>query len=140
MLLADGSEFDISAVLRLDGSRYAVESLTFSRVDGGPSITGEHVRRVPIAGLVSAAVASEVRVEDEGGRLIRPSLTGERRAALRAAGPTDETLREVATAYMFAQLSGEPTAKSVSVVLGIPIATANNWIRRAKDRGHLVEG
>jgi hypothetical protein len=64
-------------------------------------------------------------------------LAPKERDRLVVASPTDETLLWVARIYVIAELAGDPPAKAVRESLGIPESTANNWIRRAKDRGIL---
>src|SRR5690242_14719270 len=45
----------------------------------------------------------------------------------------------VADVYRQAALAGRGPAKAVSETLGIPLPTANAWIRRTKDLGLLEE-
>lgn len=53
--------------------------------------------------------------------------------------PDQEVLTRVAQIYREAAAVGAGQAVAVSTALGIPMATANSWIRRAKDRGLLAE-
>lgn len=128
-------EVAITAKLALDGRRYVVNEMTFTRRPDGPPVTGEVIRRVPVHTVLQFAMLTEVEMFRDGvsSVLLPPELL----RRVRADGPTDETLAVVAQLYIFAELAGDPPAKNVSAVLGIPISTANNWIRRSKDRGYF---
>jgi hypothetical protein len=118
----------ITADLALDGRRYVVDEMTFKRRPDGAPVTGEMIRKIPVHSVLQFAVLSEVDMH-----LLSPDLL----RRIRAEGPTNETLAVVAQLYILAELGGVPPAKNVCSILGVPIGTANNWIRRAKDRGHL---
>lgn len=131
-----GVPADIWATLVIEGRRYVVDSLTVRRVADGPAITSDLIRRIPVHTIVKYAVAGAA-VMHRNGRPAGMALPDDLLTAARAAGPTDETLALVAQLYVIAELTGDPPAKSVRTILEIPTATAGNWIRRAKDRGHL---
>lgn len=132
-----GDEYpaDLEVDLVLDGRRYVVDVLTIRRQEGGVSITGEHIRKIPVQEIVLSLVKSllgPVPGSTESAKIARKEI----KAAVEA-GPTDQTLEVVARFYVIAELAGEPPAKSVRETLKIPASTANVWIRRAKDRGIL---
>jgi hypothetical protein len=136
LLISDQVEVEADVVL--EGRRYVVESLTIHRLPGGPPVTGELIRTIPVQQVVKLGVAGAVETERHGKRWPAGSeLPKDLLRRLRADGPTDATLSLVGQIYVVAELTGDPPAKNVSSVLGIPQPTANNWIRRAKDRGHI---
>lgn len=127
---------DVHAELRLDGARYVVAELAVRQREGGPPITGELIRTIPVQTLVRGGIAD---VATMGTRAFRTSvaLGPEEHARLAGDGPTDETLRWVARIYVQAQLAGEPPTKAVKDTLRIPLSTAGYWIRRTKDKGFM---
>jgi hypothetical protein len=141
---------NFEAVLMLEGARYVVQDLRFIRREGGAPITSELIRRIPVQRIVRGVVTelAELRTdpgavyESDGMRMRAPEqvvIPPDERGRLVGAGPTDETLLWVARVYVMATLAGDPPAKAVKENLGIPMPTANNWIRRAKDRGILKQ-
>ena len=136
---AGGDDYpaDLEVDLVLDGRRYVVDVLTIRRQEGGVSVTGEHLRKIPVQEIVLSLVSdllSTILGGTESAKITRKEI----KAAVEA-GPTDQTLDLVARIYVFAELAGEPPAKSVRETLDIPTSTAGYWIRRAKDRG-LLDG
>lgn len=138
-VLPSESGLNVSADLVLEGGRYVVERLTTTRRPGGVPVTGEALRKIAIQDLVLVAVAGTVGPLDEQGNPVPMRYSDEEVAAIRRQGPTDSTLSKVAQLYVIGRLVGTAPAKNVAAVLGIPMPTANNWIRRAKDRG-LLDG
>lgn len=145
-----GDEYpvDVDVVLLLDGLRYVVDELTIHRREGGVSITGEHLRKIPVQEVVQEVVKglTWAGVADADGQIQAPVTFGDKEPArltrkeikaIVEAGPTDQTLEVVARIYVIAELSGEPPAKSVRETFKVPPSTAGYWIRRAKDRGLL---
>jgi hypothetical protein len=137
----EGIGADLTGVLQLEGRRYVVQELRITRQDAGEPITSELIRGIAVQKLVRGVVRASVQL-----RIAPPSHEGISKAVVLApkerdrlvvAGPTDETLLWVARIYVIAELAGDPPAKAVRESLGIPESTANNWIRRAKDRGIL---
>lgn len=58
---------------------------------------------------------------------------------IREQGPTDESLQWTANFYNLGQVLGLPPAKQVELNLGLPRTTASKWVRRAREKGLLVE-
>ena len=133
-----GDEYpvDLDVVLILDGRRYVVDVLTIRRREGGVSITGEHLRKIPVQEVVQEVVKG-LTMPVPFGRKEPAKFTRKEIKTLVEAGPTDQTLEVVARIYVIAELSGEPPAKSVRETFKVPPSTAGYWIRRAKDRGIL---
>jgi hypothetical protein len=140
--MPEQSEVDYSATLVIEGLRYVVEELALRRsrawdAPAGPPITGELIRKIPVQRIVTVAAMIESGTLDESGEVTPLRFTDADIERLVKAGATDETLLAVAQIYVTSALAGDPPARSVREVLGIPASTANVWIRRAKDRGFL---
>ena len=122
-----------------EAGRLVAQEVRIRRTDGGPPVTGEAIRSIPVAGLVklAATLALEV-IEHDGYTEWSPRiLTPETALRLRENGPTTETLDWVAYLYRLGLLMGEPPTKAVEVRLGIPRSTAGRWVAAARDRGPL---
>lgn len=124
----------------LEGRHYVVQDLHITRQEGGAPITSKLIRKIAVQDLIRGVVSDSLSKGDSPSEaenvfaIKQVVLTPEERQRLVAAGPTDETLLWVARTYYLAELTSEPPAKSVGVTFGIPMSTANVWIRRAKDR------
>lgn len=141
-MMPEQSEVDYEATLVIEGSRYVVEELVLRRsrawdAPGGPPITGELIRKIPVQRIVKVAARIASGTLDESGEVTPLRFTDADIERLVKAGASDETLLAVAQIYATASLIGDPQAKNVAGVLGIPLSTAGYWIRRAKDRGFL---
>lgn len=136
-LWADESGLDLAVDLVMEDGRYVVEQLTATRAKGGPPITGVLLRKIAVQDFIEEAVVGYVGERDDEGNPVPLRFTAEDLSRLRGQGPVDETLRCVAMVYVIGRLIGTGSAKNVAGVLGIPLPTANNWIRRAKDRGFI---
>ena len=132
-------------VVHEDG-RFVVDQLTVKRREGGPPVTTERLREVPIAALLRLAVESNVvRVSREATRdgdtsswelrWASPLALSER--AKGGGGPSDEDLRTVAALYQVAYATGQAPTRLVMNRLELPRSTAGRWIRMARDRGLL---
>jgi hypothetical protein len=132
-------------VVHEDG-RFVVDQLTVKRREGGPPVTSERLREVPIAALLRLAVESNVvRVSREATRdgdtsswelrWASPLALSER--AKGGGGPSDEDLRTVAALYQVAYATGQAPTRLVMNRLELPRSTAGRWIRMARDRGLL---
>jgi transposase-like protein len=131
---AAGSEFleyDVAVELELQATgAYEIRKLTLTAVEGGPEVTTEALRGIPLRSIV---------------RLISTSLEtwaiGDADAKeIASHGPTDEALTWAARTYALARLTGQSPAKVVAERFGLQPRTATNWIRRARERGLLDTG
>jgi hypothetical protein len=121
----------VAEVVAHDG-RLVCEEVTLRRVDGGPPVTTESLRRVPLAGIVGAGLRGSVLESGEDG--VRPfSIPSD----VAAHGPTDQALRAAATVYRFSHALGEPPTKAVAASLGLTHSTAARWVAKARERGYL---
>lgn len=59
------------------------------------------------------------------------------RSELAELGPTDDVLREVARVYALGYVAGDKPTGHVQQSFGLKRSTADNWVRRAKDRGYV---
>ena len=150
----------------VENGRPVCEGLELKRQPAGPPVSGDALRRVPVAAYVARAV-DEVgywvvpadpppTVTFDGEAVPLPSIplddenvavpmggigrTAEYRAVTRAprrqGRVTDEKLREVADVYRRANATGHPT-KAVMEEWHVERATASRWVRRAREAGFL---
>ncbi len=92
----------------------------------GVGISGTTLREIQVSRLAARAVAQVVP---------DVAYSEEERAAIRANGPTPESLRAVARIYESARIVGKPPAREIEIQLGLPRTTASKWIRRAREVG-----
>jgi hypothetical protein len=94
----------------------------------GEHLSSELLRQIPVAQIVTLGVLDAI------GTL---TLAGADFRAMRAAGPTDDTLNTVAAVYRLAYLtSGRPTAY-VRESFGVSKSTASRWVQLARSKGFL---
>lgn len=106
------------------------------------------LRRLKLTDLVvdSAMEFAEIDAGSDGSRIRRThfgdsfaGITPERAHLMRLEGPTDENLRKIALVYAAATVMRLGPTKHVADVIGLPISTAGNWVRKARDAGYLDE-
>lgn len=141
----DGDVDPLDFVVKMDidivTGRLACVSLTAERLPGGPPISSEALRRVPVAEYVMAAAAygaeillERIPAEDGSYRLAQfaPPPPG-----FADAGMTDEALEQVARLYAWAQATGRKATGILLSDYGMPRPTATRWIQTARRRGIL---
>jgi hypothetical protein len=134
-----GGGYDVTLGLSFSGGRYVCDRLTLARRPGGPPVTGEAVRAVPVARLLRWGVRHllmEVVERGPDGSLIAEPL-GDMPADLAERGPTEISLRWVARVYTMAVACGDPPTAAVEKTLRLPRSTAGRWVSAARDRGYL---
>jgi hypothetical protein len=131
-------------VIHEDG-RFVVDQLTVKRKPGGPPLSTEGLRDIPVAALLRLAVESNVmRV----GPTIRDGNTSSweltwasplelSERAKGGGGPSDADLQTVADLYHVAYATSQAPTKLVMNRLGLPRSTASRWIALARKRGLL---
>lgn len=146
-----GVEIEVPEValvqMRIDllGATLVPIAITVQTIDGEP-VTGTLLRRIPIARITRDGVVTEldeVLSDVDGSLAIRhgvPAINAVQAEVIRLRGPVDESLRVTASIYELARLTGAAPAREVENVLGMPRTTVTKWIRRARDRGYLVDG
>lgn len=119
------------------------QSLTVRQREGGPPVTSEGIRAVPIATLVRQVASTEFlaieEANDNAFALSDRTLDDQAVARIKREGPTDEALRWVAFAYRIALVLGEPPTRAVEKGLRLPRSTAGRWVSLARERGYLGE-
>lgn len=126
--------------LRFVKRRYRIDVLTCTPRKGGPPITTDGLRRVPVEQLLRAAVgAAPFMVATAAGTGSKVSPLAQFPYGLAEAGPTDDTLRWVARAYALAYAMGAPTLTTTAELLDVNRATLSRWVRQARAAGFLPE-
>jgi hypothetical protein len=117
-------------------------------LDGG-AVTGELLRKVPIATLVRHAVPEAgSRIRETAPGRFEPLIGTERddaysqllentRPVRRGAPITDDHLKQVAAVYGEALVNGEPPLRTVEAQFKAKRSTASKWVAMARQRGHL---
>jgi hypothetical protein len=118
---------DVELRAELERGTYVVTELRCTRRQGGPEVTGEVIRTVPVARILHAGAL-------KANKLFGPHADP---AALKAQGPTEESLRVVAQVYRMAHLVRDNPTQAVSSALGLPHSTAARWVVQARRAGFL---
>lgn len=136
---SDLEPLELTADLELDivDGRLACTSVTVSRLEGGPPVTSERLRRIPIAQWVSWA-AEDIAIRE----IVSDSKT--RRfdwppAEFALDGPTPEALEQVARVYAYCMATGRAPTQELATRYGITKQTGSRWIATARRRGILVD-
>jgi hypothetical protein len=120
--------------------RFICQALTVRQRPGGPPVTSEVIRRVPVARLIRGVGSSHwqtVDVRENEISFTDARLTEEMAARLREQGPTRESLTWVARAYRLALVLGDSPTQAVERGLGLPRSTAGRWVALARQQGLL---
>lgn len=129
---ADCNGYDVQALLVLDeGWRYRCTELRVTRRDGGPEVSGEGIRAIPLAGIIRDGVLSAAAVS------ARLQGWGTPPEGIAEHGPTPDALRWVARIYRLAHAAGDTPRKRVEETFGVSPATAGRWVAAAREAGHL---
>jgi Family of unknown function (DUF6214) len=145
MHLEQAEPYSLDLHVVYDGGRFVVDQLTVTRRPGGPPITTEGLREIPIAAMVRTGIENglmRVGPREYDGRTSSWKLTKAEPIALSeraqaGGGPSDDDLRAVADVYHIAYAVGEPPTKTVMERLGLSRSTASRWIALARKRGLL---
>lgn len=133
-------DYRVEVEVGVEDGRLVAESVTVSRRRGGPPVTGEAIRGIPVARMTHEAGVMVRQVVDNGDgslTVTTRSLDDETAERLRDNGPTAETLEWVAYLYRVALLRGDPPTQSVQESLDIPRSTAGRWVAAARSAGLL---
>jgi len=118
---------DVELVAEVENGTYVVSEVRCSRRRGGPEVTGEAIRAVPIGRILTAGAIS-------ANRGLHP---GPDAAEVRDQGPTEESLHVVAYVYRLAHMVREPPTRTVASAIGLPYSTAARWVQQARHAGFL---
>lgn len=94
------------------------------KAEAGTFLTGEDLRRIPIARLIAEAVDKS------------PSPAPAAPDGFPTAGPTADAIRYIANVYTLAYAAGQPPTKAVAA-LGLTYSTAARWVALARAAGYL---
>jgi Family of unknown function (DUF6214) len=145
-----GVEVELQAEVTVERGR-AIPRCTelIMRADESASVTGELLRRVPVARILAQAVVTPlvmVKIDETRpgtrritGHDLTPDKLYERyvegaRRPRRGSPITDENLEQVAELYRAAVGRGDPPTQTVADAMGIPRSTAARWVAKARER------
>lgn len=139
MTAKDYAGVDVAIDITPEGGRLVAQEVRVSRRPGGPPVTGEAVRAVPIAMLRRLAVREVLHVstQDDYNKMVPRVLTDEVVAEIAQNGPVDTSLEWLAYLYRLALLVGDPPTKYVENALKLKRATAGRWVAKARAQGFL---
>lgn len=146
--------YRVEAIVTPDRGRLVVSTLTVHRLDDGTPVTGEGLRQIALTPFIKAALSAAysrlaavphddpvaieaARQRAAAGQVAWGLLNIADRDRLKAAGPTEETLRWVALLYRVAVAVAEPPVKTVQGAFGVSLRTATNWVAAARRTGLL---
>ena len=137
-----GYEVELELAFEGDGP-YVCREVRVRQRAGGPPVTGEAIRAVPVGRLTNEVITEAVFSGAPGAAAVPLLLRHdeEQKLRMRVDGPTDANLKQVAAVYRFAMLIGAGPTQTVSDVFGLPRSTAGRWVAMARDpkRGFLGE-
>lgn len=123
--------------------RYRLWNITLTNYNGG-EVQAEDLRKLTLGDLLehaniptAAGVIHFSDVDGEHRQFAWNLLTPEEAEAMRAAGPTHETLEAAARLYRVAYALRVSTRKTLMSVFKIAGPTADQWVSKARDRGLL---
>ncbi|HEX8769863.1 MAG TPA: hypothetical protein VF711_03740 [Acidimicrobiales bacterium] len=125
--------FDLEGEAMFEDGRFVVEWVTVKRRKGGPPVTNEQLRLVPIAEGLRTGLLRAVDIQAWFSQLGGPTGSD----VFKAGPANDEALHHVAAMYRLARACGEPATERVAAYLGCSRATAGRWIQKARARGIL---
>lgn len=135
----DLNGYNVELVVGARDGRLVASEVRVCEREGGPAVTGEVLRSIPVATLTKHAAAHALDYEYRDGvasmkaREFTPGYVEN----VRAAGPVAATLEAVAYLYRLAVLMGEPPTKTVEQTLELPRSTAGRWVALARKEGFL---
>jgi hypothetical protein len=133
-------DYDVEVDVAPQGGRLVVREVRVRQSAGGPPVTGEGLRAVPVASLAQWAARKVQRVISERPEEMVTQPAGvhdEDVEYVKANGPTDRTLQIVAHTYRMALLMGRQPTKMTEEWLEIPRSTAGRWVASARTKGFL---
>jgi hypothetical protein len=138
----DKDPLDLSIEMELDiaNGRLVCTELTARRIaEDGPGVTGEELRRIPVAKLVEiAALELNVLLERNGPKAEWSNVEPPPKDFAKD-GMTDDALEMFSRAYAAVQATGRRPSGVFLNVYGMPRGTSSRWLATAKRRGILVE-
>jgi hypothetical protein len=138
----DPEPLDFNLVMDLDviDERLVCVRCEVSARPGGPPVTAEAMRRIPVARFLRQAAASGftvVEVDPTDPATLRPFVPPQHDFADH--GMTDDVLRDVARLYHWSLVVGEPPLGLLERDYGVPRGKASRWIATARRRGYVKD-
>lgn len=129
--------YAVSLTVGVQAGRYVCEELTVRQVEGGPPVTTEGLRDIPVATLIQRSAAGTfLEATALGGGEVKAEPIGEPPEMDRR-HPSEAALRYVALLYRMGYLVGEPPTGLVATTLNTSRPTAARWVADARERGFL---
>lgn len=138
----DAEPLEYTVVMSLDvvDGRLACTSCTLQMKPGGPPVTAEALRRIPVGRYLREAADSGLTVWEVDAA--DPRMTHVFEPPPRdfaEGGMTDDVLREVARLYHWALATGDAPLGLLEREYGIPRGKASRWISVARRRGFVKD-
>lgn len=153
----DGCTFRALVAWSSSAKTYEIKTLTIERGDEHTPVNTVALRDISARGIIQqsfkfydeplvhlAPIAPSpwgLLVADDSGRGSNVWLWREEVRAHRDKGgkfrPDAETLEVAASIYELAQAMGEMPTKAIRDDFGLPLSTAQHWVKLARERGHL---
>lgn len=119
--------YDVDAKAVAEGGRFVCERLEVSRIEGGPPVTTEGLRELPVADLLADAC----RVHAFEAALAQQAQAHAMRVM------DDAALDLVALAYRYGNAVGDAPTREVMRLCRLSRSKASRWIAAARERGYL---
>lgn len=118
--------------------RYVLKKVEIASSDLGHEINGQLIRSIQFQDMLLKGLSRLRFLDLNTHELSQVPALGYRplnRDAIIKQGPTKSTLETVALLYRIAEVLNANQGKHIEQTLGIPYATAANWISRARKQG-----
>lgn len=125
-------DYDVTLDVELTDGRYECVDLTCSRRPGGPPVTTNGIRSIPIGRLIEQGIAPYVLHST-------PNPHAEGEWVVSPAGYSDDELVKVAAIYRLAYACGLPPTTAVANALGVTQSVAGNRVMKARRKEGLLD-
>jgi hypothetical protein len=135
-------DYDLEVTLDVVAGRMQCTDLRVMRRPGGPPVTSENLRRIPVAYIVgfasqNAGVVSEIEPDPDSPDGYREIAYQPPPKDFADRGMTTEALEHAARVYRWAVALGDKPYGVLQRDFGLPRAKAARWIATARRRGIL---
>ena len=132
----DPLECEVTLTLDIEAGQLVCTKLDAAQLPGGPPITAELIRRIPVARLAAELAVYGGMVRERGGEVRQFHWPA---SDFMDDGPTDRALDEIARVFAFCMASGRGVTTELTQRYGIPKGTSSRWIATARRKGILVD-